>query len=50
MVLNMTLIVDEDYLQDPSAENWIQDYYNKLFIGEIMPNFEEASPQLRRKR
>ena len=45
----MTLIVDEDYLQDSSVDNWIQDYYNKLFSGEITPKLEEASPQLRRK-
>jgi len=45
---NMTLIVDEDYLQDPTADNWIQDYYNKLVSGEIVPKFEEAPPRLRR--
>ena len=45
---NMTLIVDENYLQDPKADNWIQDYYNKLVSGEIKPIFEEAPARLRR--
>lgn len=45
---NMTLIVDEDYLQDDQADNWIQDYYDKLVRGEIIPKFEEAPSRLRR--
>lgn len=45
---NMTLIVDEEYLQDPKADNWIQEYYNKLVSGEIVPKFEEAPARLRR--
>lgn len=45
---NMTLIVDEDYLQDPQADNWIQEYYNKLVSGEVIPKFEEAPARLRR--
>ncbi len=45
---NMTLIVDEDYLQDPQADNWIQEYYNKLASGKVIPKFEEAPARLRR--
>ena len=45
---NMTLIVDEVYLQDPQADNWIQEYYDKLVSGEVIPKFEEAPPRLRR--
>ena len=45
---NTTLIVDEEYLQDAKADNWIQDYYNKLVSGEVVPKFEEAPSRLRR--
>lgn len=45
---NMTLIVDEDYLQDKNADNWIVDYYNKLVEGTVIPVFEEAPARLRR--
>lgn len=45
---NMTLIVDEEYLQDKSADNWIQEYYDKLVNHEITPKFEEAPERLRR--
>lgn len=45
---NMTLIVDEKYLHDSSADNWIQSYYNKLINHEITPKFEEAPERLRR--
>ena len=38
----MTLIVDEEYLHDPSADNWIQDYYDKLVTKKIIPEFAEA--------
>lgn len=45
---NMTLIVDEEYLQDPSANNWIQEYYDELVSKEITPHFAEAPSRLRR--
>ena len=45
---NMTLIVDEDYLQDKNADNWIQEYYDKLVSGTVTPIFEEAPSRLRR--
>lgn len=44
----MTLIVDEDFLQNPNADNWIHDYYNKLVNKEIIPEFKEAPSRLRR--
>lgn len=45
---NMTLIVDEEYLHDPTADNWIQDYYKKLVNGEVTPEFKGAPARLRR--
>lgn len=45
---NMTLIVDEEYLHDASANNWIQEYYDKLVSKEITPKFAEAPSRLRR--
>ena len=45
---NMTLIVDEDYLQDKHTNNWIQEYYDKLVSGQVTPIFEEAPSRLRR--
>ena len=45
---NMTLIVDEIFLHDESADNWIQSYYEKLISGEIVPEFKEAPSRLRR--
>lgn len=45
---NMTLIVDEEYLHDQTANNWIQEYYDKLVSGEIKPAFAEAPSRLRR--
>lgn len=45
---NMTLIVDEDYLQDKNTNNWVEDYYNKLISGNYIPVFEEAPSRLRR--
>lgn len=45
---NMTLIVDEEYLHNPNANNWIQEYYDKLVSGEIKPSFAEAPSRLRR--
>lgn len=45
---NMTLIVDETYLHDSTAENWIQNYFNKLVSGECIPEFAEAPSRLRR--
>lgn len=45
---NMTLIVDELFLHDKTSDNWIQDYYNKLISGEIIPEFKEAPSRLRR--
>lgn len=45
---NMTLIVDEEFLHDKDADNWIQDYYNKLVSKEIVPHFAEAPSRLRR--
>lgn len=45
---NMTLIVDEEFLHNANADNWIQDYYNKLVRGAITPEFKEAPPRLRR--
>ena len=45
---NMTLIVDDEYLHDPTANNWIQEYFDKLVSGEIKPSFAEAPSRLRR--
>ncbi len=45
---NMTLIVDEDYLHDKTKDNWVQEYYDKLVSGEIVPQFQEAPARLRR--
>lgn len=45
---NMTLIVDEEYLHNPYANNWIQEYYDKLVSKEIVPKFAEAPSRLRR--
>lgn len=45
---NMTLIIDEEYLLNPDANNWIQEYYDKLVSGEIKPVFAEAPDRLRR--
>ena len=45
---NMTLIVDEVYLHNKNADNWIQDYYDKLISKEIVPQFAEAPSRLRR--
>ena len=45
---NMTLIVDEVFLHDASADNWIQGYYDKLVSHEITPEFKEAPARLRR--
>lgn len=45
---NMTLIFDEEYLHNPNADNWIQNYYDKLVSGEITPEFREAPSRLRR--
>ena len=45
---NMMLIVDDVFLHDPTADNWIQGYYDKLVSHEIIPEFKEAPPRLRR--
>lgn len=45
---NMTLIVDEKFLHDKNANNWIQEYYDKLVSKEIEPHFAEAPSRLRR--
>ena len=45
---NMTLIVDEEYLHNAEANNWIQEYYDKLVSKEITPHFAEAPSRLRR--
>ena len=45
---NMTLIVDEEYLHDKTADNWIQAYYDKLVSKSIIPEFKEAPKRLRR--
>ena len=45
---NMTLIVDEKFLHDPTADNWIQEYYYKVINKEISPEFKEAPERLRR--
>ena len=45
---NMTLIIDEEYLLDAGANNWIQEYYDKLVSGEVKPVFAEAPSRLRR--
>ena len=34
---NMTLIVDEEFLHNPNANNWIQEYYEKLVSHEVTP-------------
>ena len=44
----MTLIVDEVYLRDKNADNWIQEYYDKLVSHTITPEFKEAPKRLRR--
>ena len=35
-------------MHDPTADNWIQDYYDKLVSKEIIPEFKEAPDRLRR--
>ncbi len=45
---NMTLIVDEEYLQNRKANNWVQEYYNGVVSGDIIPEFKEAPSRLRR--
>ena len=45
---NMTQIVDEKFLHDPTADNWIQEYYDKVINKEIIPEFKEAPERLRR--
>lgn len=45
---NMTLIVDEKFLHDPTADNWIQEYYDKVINKEIIPEFKEAPERLSR--
>lgn len=45
---NMTLIVDEEFLHNPDANNWIQEYYEKLVSHEVTPKFGEAPERLRR--
>ena len=45
---NMTLIVDEKYLFNKNADNWIQNYYDKVINKEIIPQFDEAPERLRR--
>ena len=45
---NMTLIVDEKFLHNPTADNWIQEYYDKVINKEIIPEFKEAPERLRR--
>ena len=45
---NNTLIVDDVYLHDSSADNWIQFYYDRLINHEIVPEFTEAPSRLRR--
>lgn len=44
----MTLIVDEEYLFDSNANNWIQEYYDGLVSGTVKPVFAEAPSRLRR--
>lgn len=45
---NMTLIVDELFLHDKNADNWIQSYYDDVVSGAIIPSFAEAPSRLRR--
>lgn len=45
---NMTLIIDEEYLLNPTSNNWIQEYYEKLVSGKVKPEFAEAPSRLRR--
>ena len=45
---NMTLIVDEEYLQDKNADNYIQTYYDKITSEGFKPEFKEAPRRLRR--
>lgn len=45
---NMTLIIDEEFLHNLNANNWIQEYYDKLVSKEITPHFAEAPERLRR--
>ena len=45
---NMTLVVDDVFMHDSTADNWIQDYYDKLVSKEIIPEFKEAPARLRR--
>lgn len=44
----MTLIIDEEFLHNLNANNWIQEYYDKLVSKEITPHFAEAPERLRR--
>lgn len=45
---NMTLIVDEEFLHNRDSNNWIQEYYDGIISGEIIPEFKEAPSRLRR--
>lgn len=45
---NMTLIVDEVFLHNRNANNWIQEYYDGLVSGRVIPEFKEAPRRLRR--
>ena len=45
---NKTPIIDELYLRDRNADNWVSDYHGKLLSGAIQPGFAEAPSRLRR--
>ena len=44
----MALIVDEEYLHNREANNWVQEYYNGIVSSDdIFPTFKEAPSWLR---
>lgn len=45
---NKTPIVDEEYLRDRSALDWIKEYHGGLWSKKTMPQFGEAPKRLRR--
>ncbi|MBU5439809.1 DNA cytosine methyltransferase [Tissierella sp. MSJ-40] len=45
---NKTPIIDEEFLFNPNANNWILNYHKDLVEGNIQPRFGEAPSRLRR--
>ena len=45
---NKTPIIDEEYLRDGAATNWIVEYHGELWNKKITPQYGDAPPRLRR--